>query len=89
MWPVAPKTIHTLGVGGLDSEGGSVLGGSERRGKAWCDEGDVGDGGEVAAIAACWDGFCYMLGLVRREGTRSESRQLERVLVAFDQIDWW
>lgn len=31
MWPVAPKTIHTLGVGGLVSEGGSVFGGNERR----------------------------------------------------------
>jgi hypothetical protein len=31
MWPVAPKTSHTLGVGGLVSEGGSVFGGSARR----------------------------------------------------------
>lgn len=52
MWPVAPKTIHTLGVGGLDSEGGSVLGGSERRADERCDEGEVGSRGEAAAIAA-------------------------------------
>jgi hypothetical protein len=74
MWPVAPKTIHTLGVGGLDSEGGSVLGGSERR-VPECDEGEVGDSGEVAAIAACWVERCYMSGCCWREGER-KSRQL-------------
>lgn len=43
-----------------------MLGGSERR-FAECDEGDVGDSGEVAAIAACWAGQCYISGLVGRE----------------------
>ena len=62
MWPVAPKMIHTLGVGGLASEGGSVLGGRERRGAEWCEEGEVGENGEVAAIAAWWVGQCYMSG---------------------------
>ena len=62
MWPVAPKISHTLGVGGLASEGGSVLSGSERRAEEKCEEGEVGSSGEVAAIAACWVGQCYMSG---------------------------
>jgi hypothetical protein len=70
---VAPKTIHTLGVGGLDSEGGSVLGGSERR-VPECDEGEVGDSGEVAAIAACWVVRWLHVGMLL--GRRRESRQL-------------
>jgi len=65
MWPVAPKTSHTLGVGGLDSEGGSVLGGSARRVAERWEEGDVGDSGDVAAITAFWAEQCYMSGLVR------------------------
>lgn len=28
MWPVAPKTSHTFGDGGLDGDGGSVVAGS-------------------------------------------------------------
>ena len=64
MWPVAPKTSHTLGVGGLDSEGGSVLGGRARRVAERYDDGDVGDCGDVAAITAFWVGRCYMSGLV-------------------------
>ena len=62
MWPVAPKISHTLGVGGLASEGGSVLRGSERRAEEKCDEGEVGSSGDVAAIAACWVRQCYMSG---------------------------
>ena len=62
MWPVAPKISHTLGVGGLASEGGSVLSGSERRAEEKCDEGEVGSSGDVAAIAACWVRQCYMSG---------------------------
>jgi len=62
MWPVAPKISHTLGVGGLASEGGSVLGGRERRAGRRCEEGEVGSRGEVAAIAAWWVGRCYMSG---------------------------
>lgn len=46
--------IHILGVGGLDSEGGSVFCGNERRFDERCEDGDVGDCGEMAAIAACW-----------------------------------
>lgn len=41
MWPVAPKTSHTLGVGGLESDGGSVEDGR----RSFELEAEVGDTG--------------------------------------------
>lgn len=64
MWPVAPKISHTLGVGGLASEGGSVLGGRERRAGRRCEEGEVGSRGEVAAIAAVLGWAVLHVGVV-------------------------
>lgn len=59
--------IHILGVGGLDSDGGSVFCGKERRFDERCDEGVVGDSGDVAAIAAYVEGSATCRGWWKRQ----------------------